>query len=116
MKWQDVTPVLISILVIILVAVLQRQSKLFAAITATMPLNIVLAMWIVYAATDGDQEQMKQFNLSLLMGGLPTVGFLVAAWLGARAGLKLLPLLLLGYSTWGIGLLLITTLRRVWGG
>ena len=38
MKTQDILPVVLSIIVILLVAVVEKQSKLFAALTATMPL------------------------------------------------------------------------------
>ena len=38
MKAQDILPVILSILVIILVVLLEKQSKLIAALTATMPL------------------------------------------------------------------------------
>ena len=43
MKTQDILPVILSIVVIILVAVFEKQSKLFAALTATMPLTAPLA-------------------------------------------------------------------------
>ena len=43
MRWQDILPVLLSIIVIIAVAVLEKQSKFIAAITATMPLTAALA-------------------------------------------------------------------------
>ena len=49
MKLQDAVPVLLSTLIIVLVAILEKQSKLFAALTATMPLNAPLALWIVYS-------------------------------------------------------------------
>ena len=101
MKTQDVLPVLLSIVVIILVAVLEKQSKFAAAITATMPIGATLAIWIVYAANSGDQETMKVFTSSLLLGIIPTIGFLFAAWFASRAGLKLGPLLLVGYAVWG---------------
>ena len=38
MKTQDILPVVLSVAVILLVAVFEKQSKLFAALTATMPL------------------------------------------------------------------------------
>jgi hypothetical protein len=100
MKWQDVFPILISILVLIVVAILQKQSKLAAALTTTMPLTVPLAMWIVYASTDGNREAMTQFNLGMVLGIIPSIGFLVVAWLAARAGLKLVPTILLGYGVW----------------
>lgn len=112
MKWQQHLPVLISIGIILMVAVLQRQNKVVAAITATMPLNIPLALWIVYASANGERQAMAEFSLGLLLGGIPTLAFLITIWLAARAGLKLGPLLLVGYSVWGVLLLAMLGLRR----
>jgi len=47
--------------------VLQRQSKVLAAITATMPLNVALGLWIVSAASDGDQQAVAQFTGGMLV-------------------------------------------------
>jgi uncharacterized membrane protein (GlpM family) len=115
MKAQDALPVLLSIVVIVLVAVVEKQSKLIAAITATMPIGASLALWIVYSANDGNQETMERFGLGLLLGLMPTMGFLVAAWLAARAGLKLIPMYLVGYGVWGVGVALLLVLRRALG-
>ena len=115
MKWQDILPVLLSILVIIAVAILQKQSKLAAALTATMPLTVPLALWIVYSSSDGDREAMTRFSLGMVLGIIPTIGFLVAAWLASRAGLRLVPTILLGYGVWAIGAVAIITLRRSLG-
>ena len=98
MKTQDILPVLLSILVIVLVAVLEKQSKFAAAITATMPIGATLAIWIVYSANSGDQETLQDFSVGLLMGIIPSIGFLFAAWLAFRNGLKLMPMLLVGYA------------------
>jgi hypothetical protein len=115
LKTQDILPVLISIVVIILVAVLEKQSKFAAAITATMPIGATLAIWIVYSANSGDRETMKDFSVGLLTGIIPTIGFLLAAWLSSRAGLKLVPMLLVGYIAWGILLGVVIILRRLIG-
>lgn len=115
MKWQDVFPILISILVLIAVAILQKQSKLAAALTTTMPLTVPLAMWIVYASSDGNRKTMTQFNLGMVLGIIPSIGFLIVAWLAARAGLKLVPSILLGYGVWAIGAAAIFSLRRFLG-
>ena len=115
MKTQDILPVLLSIVVIILVAVLEKQSKFAAAITATMPIGATLAIWIVYSANSGDQETMQDFSVGLLMGIIPSIGFLFAAWFAFRAGLKLMPMLLVGYAVWGTLLGLIILLRRIFG-
>ena len=68
MKTQDILPALLSIIVIILVAVFEKQSKLAAAITATMPIGATLALWIVYSANEGERKTMEQFSIGLLVG------------------------------------------------
>lgn len=115
MKWQDVIPVLLSIIVIIAVAVLEKQSKFIAAITATMPLTAALALWIVYSSSEGERDSMTEFSRGLVMGILPTIAFAVAAWLAFRAGLKLVPALVIAYSTWAIGVGLLVGLRKTLG-
>ena len=115
MKSQDVLPVLLSIVVIILVAVFEKQSKFAAAVTATMPIGATLAIWIVYSANRGDQKTMQDFTAGLLMGIIPTIGFLFAVWLSSRAGLKLIPVLAVGYAVWGIVLGAIKLVRNLFG-
>jgi len=56
MKLNELLPVAISMVVIILVALIQRQSKSVAAVTATMPVTIPLTLWIVYSASKGDRQ------------------------------------------------------------
>ena len=113
MRTQDILPVVISVMVIILIAVIEKQSRTIAAITAVMPLTAPLALWIVYSSSGGEQAAMSEFTLGLILGLLPTLGFAIAAWLAARAGMKLGPVLLVGYGTWGIGTFLITFLRNI---
>lgn len=115
MKSQDVIPVLISIVVIVLVAVLEKQSKLFAALVATMPLGAPLALWIVYSSNAGDKTAVSQFSSSLLLGLIPTTGFLIAVWLAARSGMKLMPILFTGYGVWGVGAIALYLLRNTLG-
>jgi hypothetical protein len=115
MKAQDILPVIFSIIVIILVAILEKQSKLMAAIVAVMPLAAPLALWIVYSSNGGDKTAVSQFSLSLLLGLLPTFAFLVAVWLAARAGVKLVPMILTGYGVWAIGALILYLLRSTLG-
>ena len=115
MKSQDIAPVILSIVVIILVAVFEKQSKLFAAITATMPLGIPLALWIVYSSNGGDKQVVSQFSLSLLLSFLPTLAFVITIWFAARAGMKLVPMLLTGYGVWGVGALLLYLFRTTLG-
>lgn len=115
MKTQDVLPVVLSILVIILVAVLEKQNKTIAAITAVMPLTAPLALWIVYSSSGGEPKTITEFSASLALGLLPTLGFAVAAWATARAGMKLGPILLSGYGIWALGALLLYYFRNTLG-
>jgi hypothetical protein len=113
--WRQITPVAISILIIVLIAVLRAVSKTLAAVTATMPINIVLALWIVSAAEGGDQSDVIHFTESMLVGVGATAIFLAAVWPAARAGWDLVPMLLAGYLAWGMALVLIFGLRQVLG-
>jgi hypothetical protein len=115
MKAQEIIPVVLSIIVIILVAMIEKQSKLVAALTATMPLAAPLALWIVYSSNSGDKAAVSQFSLSLLLGLLPTLAFLVAVWLAARAGMKLAPMILTGYGVWAVGATILYFLRNTLG-
>ena len=115
MKAQDILPVVLSILIIILVAILEKQSKLLAAVIAVMPLAAPLALWIVYSSNAGDKTAVSQFSLSLLLGLIPTFAFLVTVWLAARAGMKLVPMILTGYGVWVIGAAVLYFLRGALG-
>jgi len=115
MKWSDFIPVGISMIVILTVAIVQKQSKLVAAVTATMPVTIPLALWIVYSSNQGDRAAVTQFTQSMLIGIVPTVSFIVAIWLASRLGFKLLPMIAVGYGTWATVLAIIVGLRRVLG-
>jgi hypothetical protein len=114
-KIQNILPVMASIAIIILVAIIEKRSKFVAAITAVMPIAAPLSLWIVYAANDGDRQVMVDFSRGMLIGVLPTLGFLLAVWLGSRAGLKLIPMILMGYSVWGVGVGLTFLVKRALG-
>ncbi len=115
MKTQDLMPVILSILVIILVAVLEKQSRLIAAITATMPLAAPLALWIVYSSSGGEKEAVSSFTLGMFLGFLPTLAFIVAVWLAARAGMKLVPIIATGYGVWALGAIILYIFRNMLG-
>jgi len=104
MDWQRLLPVIVSIVVIITIAVTRAYSRTLAAITATMPINIALTLWIVYSAENGDKVRFAEFARSLMEGLVPTVLFMFTAWMAARAGWDILPVLVAGYVAWAIGL------------
>ena len=104
LAWRDVGPVVVSILIIIAVAVVRAHSRTAAAVLATMPINVPLAMWVIYSGAGGDRTAMAQFTQSMLVALAPTVLFIAVVWLVARAGWRLGPMLLAGYAVWGAGL------------
>ena len=86
MDFQKVVPVVLSVLVIVLVAVVQERSRWAAAILASMPLSAPLALWIVYSATGGDHEKAAEFAGSMVLGVLATCGFVLGTWWALRRG------------------------------
>jgi len=109
--WQRVLPVLISIGIILLVAVLRQYSRTLAAVLATMPINIPLAMWIIASGESGNRAGFVQFTDTLLVGTISTLVFAFVVWLTVRAGWGLLPVIVAGYVGWGITLLMILAVR-----
>jgi hypothetical protein len=111
MTVQRLLPVVVSIGVILAVAIIRDHSKTLAAITATMPINVPLALWIIFS---GDQDQTARiaFSEGLLLGIFPTVLFLVVSWLVVRAGWSLIPTLVAGYLAWGVALGALMLVRR----
>lgn len=101
MTLQKSLPVITSIIIILLVAVLRERSRTLSAILATMPINMVLALWIVVGTPGVDQTAMVQFIRSLLVGLIPSFIWLVIVFAAVRAGWTLLPSILAGYVVWG---------------
>lgn len=112
-EWSRVAPVLVSIGVIILIAIVRQYSKTFAAIAATMPLNIPLGMWIVYSGTDDHQAALTEFSQAALMNLFPTIVFLIVAWQLSKHGYSLIATITLGYLAWGACLGLVFLLRAL---
>lgn len=111
-EWGKVLPVIVSIGVILIVAVLRDRSRTIAAIAATMPINIPLTIWIVTSGSpDRDPDALIDFIEGLLIGIIPTVLFLIAAYIAARLGWSLIAVLLAGYAVWGVSLLLVLSIR-----
>jgi hypothetical protein len=113
--YRRIAPVLASIAIIIVIAVLRERSKALAAITATMPINVALALWIIYVSDGTDQETVVSFVRSMVIGVIGTLIWLLAVWLAARAGWALPRLLLVGYIAWGIATGAIFALQSLIG-
>jgi uncharacterized membrane protein (GlpM family) len=103
-----VLPVLLSVVIIILVAVVQERSRSLAALIATMPIAAPLAMWIVFSASRGDQRQTADFVASMFLGVFGALFFLLACWFGFRREWGFPVTLIFGSAIW----LLIVSLPR----
>ena len=109
-------PVGASILIIIVIAILRERSRVVAAITATMPMNVTLALWLVYSAEGTTQSDVVGLVRSMALGVFATFCWLVAVWAGARAGLRLGWLLAAGYGTWALLLGVAVLIKSLIGG
>ncbi|MBI5928428.1 MAG: hypothetical protein HY862_03925 [Chloroflexi bacterium] len=112
MDWNKILPVIISICVIIIVAVLRQYSRTLASITATMPLNVPLILWIAYRAEDSSREKLGELSTGLLIGIIPTVIFIGVAALTVNAGWSFGRVLVTGYLSWGVTLGLLLAIRH----
>jgi uncharacterized membrane protein (GlpM family) len=97
---ERVVPVVLSVLVIVLVAVVQERSRHLAAIIATVPLTAPLAMWIVFSATQGDHRQTADFASSMFSGFVASFGFVLACWFGFRQQWSFPLVLVFGSAVW----------------
>lgn len=111
--WSRTTPVIVSIAIIILIAIVRQYSKTLAAITVTMPLNIPLGMWIVYSGSDNHQVALAEFSEAAMMNIIPTIVFLIVAWQLSKIGFSLLQTIIIGYIAWAGCLGLIYFIRTV---
>jgi hypothetical protein len=108
-----IVPVIISILVIISVAILRNYSRNVAAIAAVMPLNIPLAMYVIYSGAEDKQKALLEFNEALFLNMAPFVIFMLVTWQGAKAGWGLAPILIAGYVSWAGALAAAFALRAL---
>ena len=111
--WSRIAPVIVSIAVIIVIAIVRQYSQTLAAITATMPLNIPLGMWIVYSGSDNHQAAMAQFSEAAMMNIIPTIVFLIVAWQLSKIGFSAVQTIVIGYVAWAVCLGLIYFVRSL---
>jgi len=97
---ERIVPVVLSVLVIVIVAIVQERSRHLAAVVATMPLTAPLAMWIVYSASRGDGRQTADFAGSMIVGTSASLVFVLACWFGFRQAWSFGATLALASAIW----------------
>ncbi len=91
---------LVSCLVITLIAMLGEHSRKLASIVAVFPVNILLASWFVYTATDGGAPASADFLRMTFFGLSATMLFYAAGWYGFSRGWSPGRVLLLSSLAW----------------
>ena len=107
-----VVPVVLSVLVIVLVAIMQERSRHLAAIIATVPLTAPLAMWIVFAASHGDHRETADFVASMVVGFAASLVFVLVCWIGFRRAWGFAATLCVAAAVW----LAVVSAPRLLGG
>jgi hypothetical protein len=102
MNLQKALPVVTSILIILVVAVLRERSRTLAAIFAVMPINMPLALWVVFGTGDATQQEMSQFARTIFIGLIPGLIWVGVVFLLLRLGWPLLASILGGYAVWAV--------------
>lgn len=111
--WARVAPVLISIAIIILIAVVRQYSKTLAAIAATMPINLPLGMWIVYAGSEDPKVDLAQFTEAAFVNLFPLLVFMLVAWQLTKAGHSVITAIVIGYMGWAVSLGVVFLIRAL---
>jgi hypothetical protein len=100
MSIQRSLPVITSILIILLVAFLRDKSRAAAAIFAVMPINMPLALWVVFGAGEYEQRAAADFMHNIMIGLLVGVVWTIVVYFLLRAGWSLVSSVLVAYVVW----------------
>ncbi len=101
MTLQKVLPVATSIGLILLVALLRERSRTAAAIFASMPINIPLALWVVFGSGPSDPNAEVVFLRNIGIGLITTLIWVLVVFVAIKLGWPLLSAVVLGYVIWG---------------
>ena len=100
MSTQRIWQLLISFGILTAIAFISEKSRALASIVAVMPLNITIALWFVSTSSGGDSSLISDFTRMMFFGIIPSILFIIAAWLGFRQGWPLGKVLILSYGVW----------------
>lgn len=109
---EKLLPVVVSVVIIVLVALVQEWSRELAAILAVMPLTVPLATWIVFSSSGGDHQQTSAFVSSMFAAYLPTLVFVAALWYGLRQAWPFALVIVFAFGVWAALVALPYVVRR----
>jgi uncharacterized membrane protein (GlpM family) len=106
-------PVIASVAIIVLVAIVQERSRDLAAIVATLPLTAPLAAWIVFSASGGDHQHTAHFVRSMLAASIANVLFVIVCWYGFQQRWPFVVVMVVAFAVWGILVAVPYLARRI---
>jgi uncharacterized membrane protein (GlpM family) len=89
-----------SVAVIILVSAVQQRSRFLAAVLSSMPLMAPLALWVVFAGSNGDHDKSAEFVGAMVPGVIATLGFVVGTYVALKYRLSFPWVLMTGAASW----------------
>jgi hypothetical protein len=102
MNLQKSLPVISSILIILVVALLRDRSKTLATIFATMPINMPLALWVLASGGPENSDALTTYVRSFIIGLVPAFIWLGLVYAGLKLGWGLLGAIAGGYAVWAV--------------
>ena len=96
----------LSMVVLTVVAFIGERHRGLAGLLAAMPLQIPLAIWIVYSSTNGNPGQTTEFARAAFFGIIPTAIFCLVCWLALSHKLALPWVYVVAYGVWLVAVLI----------
>ena len=100
MNLQKTLPVVSSIVIILIVAVVRDRSRTLAAIFAVMPINMPLALWVLASGGSDDAMVLMNYVRTLIIGLIPAFIWLGVVFIFLKLGWTLLGSIVIAYVVW----------------
>ncbi|HBY94919.1 MAG: hypothetical protein M5U01_39400 [Ardenticatenaceae bacterium] len=91
---------LFGVLILTAVTLVSQYSRRLAGIVSTLPVNITVALWVVYSITGSRPQAVAPLALGMIWGLMSTMLFVVICWYTLTRGWALPKVLLFGYAVW----------------
>lgn len=96
----------LAMVILFVVAFIGERYRNVAGIVTSMPLQIPLAMWIVYTSTGGNTEQTAEFARAAFYGIIPTAVFCAVCWFVLAKSWPFPRVVLMAYGIWFVSVLI----------
>jgi hypothetical protein len=100
LTWQRISPILISICVLVFVNVMGQRNRTVAGMASAMPVTLPLAMWVYYRTSGTGYPGLTQFVGAQMRAIVATVAFVVVCYVTISHRWPFLAAIAAGYGTW----------------